>query len=810
LKTLRRSRHLNPAPKSLSLSLALCSLTPIPLGFFGRSQGHSLLRGWLYGPMAFPFKHSKRLFERNSLEPNGKGKWQKSSHLSVQQSKLKLSPGSTVFRILCPATKSGSVIGKGGGIITKIRKETGAKIRIEEIIPGCEERVVVITGPDKETEDRNGQRKEEDPYMVDDNEDDDAKASDDGEDVPKGKDHPGQEGSQSDKATSAAQKALLLVFERIAEGDSETDSIDEENKKSSCVARLLVLSSQVGSLLGKGGSVIKQMASGSGAQIRVLARDKLPACASPVDEIVQITGAIDSVRKALQSISQQLLENPPRERDLLLPEKVPGPSSHPFASLPQLGISRNDVLPPSSFHHPDQGLPFSSRPHEMLDFHPRIPPSMSKFPEIGGPIKVPVSPEPLTFRLICTSDKVGSVIGKGGSIVKIIQSETSCEIKIIETVPDSDDRIVVITGPAVLFEPEVVYINLKWPAFVYGGAPIADSGNIWQEFNCSAKVSMIYAGLPSSHVLVSGCSLHPDDRVSPVQDAILRVQNRVVMASPDSKESTVSARVMVSSSQTGCLLGKGGSIVAEMRKLSGAQIRILSKDQVPEYASENEVLVQVTGKFEAVQEALLQITSRLKHHIFSEKFPAMGHPGHTAFVDQGPQFPSFMGRRERSPHGLYSNALPPFSKFDPLGVHPHDERSGFPRTHYTSGFSTHSGERIPSGPWQGIGGGDGPIGIDDTPGASRRLGGFAGGSQPPLIRNATIDVVVPRAVVPVIRGEDGGCLKQICQISGANINITDPRPGATETVILISGSPDQTHAAQSLIQAFVLSESGSS
>lgn len=85
----------------------------------------------------------------------------------------------------------------------------------------------------------------------------------------------------------------------------------------------------------------------------------------------------------------------------------------------------------------------------MVDYHPRMGPPMSKFQDITGPVKVPISPEILTFQLICSCDKVGSVIGKGGSIVKVIQSETGSEIKIVETTPDSEDRIVVISGPAV-------------------------------------------------------------------------------------------------------------------------------------------------------------------------------------------------------------------------------------------------------------------------------------------------------------------------------------------------------------------------
>lgn len=44
------------------------------------------------------------------------------------------------------------------------------------------------------------------------------------------------------------------------------------------------------------------------------------------------------------------------------------------------------------------------------------------------------------------------------------------------------------------------------------------------------------------------------------------------------------------------------------------------------------------------------------------------------------------------------------------------------------------------------------------------------------------------------------------QISDANVTITDPKPGAAETKIIISGTPEQTNAAQSLIQAFVMIE----
>lgn len=85
---------------------------------------------------------------------------------------------------------------------------------------------------------------------------------------------------------------------------------------------------------------------------------------------------------------------------------------------------------------------------------------------------------------------------------------------------------------------------------------------------------------------------HPEDRVAAAQDALLRVQSRIFQSDP-SADRTVQARLLVSSNQTGCLLGKGGAIIAEMRKITGAHIRILGKDQVPQCALDNEEVVQV-------------------------------------------------------------------------------------------------------------------------------------------------------------------------------------------------------------------------
>ncbi|XP_014501915.1 KH domain-containing protein HEN4 [Vigna radiata var. radiata] len=666
--------------------------------------------------------------KRPNVEPNGKGKRQKSSG---GFSSLDVSPGSAVFRLLCPVSRIGSVIGKGGAIISQIRQESGVKVKIEEAIPGCDERVITISGSDKgsEPEEVHAEQVREvnnDDAGIEGKGDEEERDGGDGDDNEEKEDKSSVivQDSPSEKGNSAIRKAISLVFERMVEGVEEMSEGDEEsNKSSTLVFRLLILTTQVGCLLGKGGSVIKRMAAESGAHIRILPKDKLPACASGSDEIVQISGGVDVVRKALQSVSHQLLENPPRDHELSANFNGSSHSSGQFAPHSR------------SFG----GQPFGAA-HDISIFH-SAPPLMSKFHEAAIHGRTRPMQEMLTFRLLCPVERAGNVIGKGGTIIKTLQQETVSEIKIVESPPDSEDCVIVISGPA-----------------------------------------------------------HPDDRVSPVQEAVFRVQTRIAKPMPDAKEHTMLARFLVSSNQIGCLLGKGGSIITEMRKKSGAHIRILGKDKVPKCASEDEEVIQVNGEIEAVHDALMQITTRLKHHFFRDSHPSVNYPSNSPFVDQLPPFPPYLGRRGLSPPGMYSDLGPP-----PYAGFPLDDRPPFLNNIHRPGIPPHISERKPWGP-QGVLEGGSRIGLPDFPGGPpRRISGFAGGSQP-IITSTTVEVVVPRALVPVIYGEDGECLKQILQISDANITITDPKPGAVETKIIISGTPEQTHAAQSLIQAFVMSE----
>lgn len=85
-----------------------------------------------------------------------------------------------------------------------------------------------------------------------------------------------------------------------------------------------------------------------------------------------------------------------------------------------------------------------------------------------------------------------------------------------------------------------------------------------------------------------------EDTFSPTIEAAVRLQPRCSeKVERDSGIVSFTTRLLVPTSRIGCLIGKGGAIITEMRKLTKANIRILSKENLPKVASEDDEMVQV-------------------------------------------------------------------------------------------------------------------------------------------------------------------------------------------------------------------------
>lgn len=86
--------------------------------------------------------------------------------------------------------------------------------------------------------------------------------------------------------------------------------------------------------------------------------------------------------------------------------------------------------------------------------------------------------------------------------------------------------------------------------------------------------------------------------MSPAQDALFKVHDRVIAEELRGDEDSdgghqVTAKLLVPSDQIGCVIGKGGQIVQNIRSETGAQIRILKDEHLPSCALRSDELVQV-------------------------------------------------------------------------------------------------------------------------------------------------------------------------------------------------------------------------
>ncbi|XP_066856090.1 poly(rC)-binding protein 3 isoform X4 [Anser cygnoides] len=176
-----------------------------------------------------------------------------SSRLACREMESKVSEGglnvTLTIRLLMHGKEVGSIIGKKGETVKKMREESGARINISE--GNCPERIVTITGP-----------------------------------------------------TDAIFKAFAMIAYKFEEDITNSMSNSTATSKPPVTLRLVVPASQCGSLIGKGGSKIKEIRESTGAQVQV-AGDMLP---NSTERAVTISGTPDAIIQCVKQICVVMLE----------------------------------------------------------------------------------------------------------------------------------------------------------------------------------------------------------------------------------------------------------------------------------------------------------------------------------------------------------------------------------------------------------------------------------------------------------------------------------------------------------------------
>ncbi|AQK82738.1 RNA-binding KH domain-containing protein RCF3 [Zea mays] len=310
------------------------------------------------------------------------------------------STATTSFRILCPECKAYSF---SPGFVAKVRDDSGALVTVHPPFAGDYVRVI-------ETVD--GARREADgcPPMF-----------------------------------SPAQEALLMVHRRILETDADDGDEDGEygprgkdaRDRGKTTTRLIVPKQHVGCLLGKGGKIIEQMRMETKTHIRILSRGQhTPRCVSSSEEVVQVVGDGNCVKKAVAIITDRLKESLHRDR---------GPFRGRLNS-PEPRISQEDEYLGGVQQMPAY-VESLGGPDQIRNNISMEPPGYVFDSNGGKVIEHPdILYEDIIFRILCPNDKADSLVATRDGILEMLQTDVGVDVRLSDITSDSDERVLIITS----------------------------------------------------------------------------------------------------------------------------------------------------------------------------------------------------------------------------------------------------------------------------------------------------------------------------------------------------------------------------
>ncbi|KAL7912123.1 hypothetical protein GGI35DRAFT_307381 [Trichoderma velutinum] len=332
------------------------------------------------------------------------------------------------IRAVISSPEAATIIGKGGENVSNIRKMSNAKCTVSDYQKGAVERILTVSG------------------IVD-----------------------------------AVAKAFGLIIRTL-----NNEPLNEASTASSKTypLRLLIPHILIGSIIGKGGSRIREIQEASGARLN--ASDSCLPMSS--ERSLVVMGVADAVHIATYYVGSTLLEQ--------LNERFGGPaasayatrSGAPVGSIPggmqvvpyspqpasgHYGRTENygrhqerrpHHMPPAPYPQPyPHGAPHgtpaipmqygagqpaaygAAAPHVQPHMAPHAGPQAHGAPQ-GQPMHAGMPGGPITQQIYIPNDMVGAIIGKGGQKINEIRQMSGSVIKINEPQDNSNERLVTITG----------------------------------------------------------------------------------------------------------------------------------------------------------------------------------------------------------------------------------------------------------------------------------------------------------------------------------------------------------------------------
>lgn len=309
--------------------------------------------------------------------------------------------GDTEARIVIPNKAAGSIIGKAGHNINRLRNDYNANVTV----PDCSgpERLLTVN-------------------------------------------------ADKDNVVTIVNDVFKGIDDHRANDTRGGQRKDDFNcKPGEADIRLLVHQSHVGAVIGKGGFKIKELKENCNCTIKV----HPDVCPGSTDRVVQLIGPIDNVIQCFSSILDIIKEaGPPRGPIVPYdPEYVSEPVEDDYFPPMRpiggglLGVhGRSGVPPPRSsslgFGGGLNGSFSDSRP-SPLGFggsRPGMTSGMTSFSPSGE------EQEKSSTQVTIPKDMAGAIIGKGGNKIRNIRAESGAHIQIDDPAEGSTDRIITISG----------------------------------------------------------------------------------------------------------------------------------------------------------------------------------------------------------------------------------------------------------------------------------------------------------------------------------------------------------------------------
>ncbi|XP_030030542.2 heterogeneous nuclear ribonucleoprotein K isoform X2 [Manduca sexta] len=274
-------------------------------------------------------------------------------------------------------------------------------------------------------------------------------------------------------------------------------------------------------------------------------------------------------------------------------------------------------------------------------------------------------------------------------------------------------------------------------------------------------------------------------------------------------------RLLIHQSRAGCVIGKAGAKIKELREKTGARLKIFSSPA----PQSMERIVQLVGKPDAIAAGIREVLELIRQ--VPIKGPIQNYDPHNYddyYADQYGGFGAGQGggggagggrAGPRGPPRGPPRGMPPMGpagRPPPRGPPPARNGPPPPRT----GFNDFSGPgpraNFSGGPPRGGFGGGSFGGNFGGGGGGGRSSGSGGGNFNGSSGNqqeTTTQVTIPKDLAGAIIGKAGSRIRKIRAESGAGIEIAEPLPGSSDRIITITGTPQRIQMAQYLLQQSV-------